>query len=73
MQKSRQRASIADVASECNLSRGDSIRAFSRTTGRTPHQWLLEQRVARARELIEASDMTLSEIAIFCALPIKVI
>lgn len=58
--------SIEEVASECDLSRGYFIRAFSRTTGRTPHQWLLEQRVTRARELIETSDMTLADIAIAC-------
>ena len=57
--------SIEEVANECDLSRG-FIRAFSRTTGRTPHQWLLEQRVTRARELIETSDMTLADIAIAC-------
>ncbi|HEM7880837.1 AraC family transcriptional regulator [Burkholderia contaminans] len=58
--------SIEEVAAECDLSRGYFIRAFSRTTGRTPHQWLLEQRVTRARELIETSDMTLADIAIAC-------
>ncbi|MBP0588668.1 helix-turn-helix transcriptional regulator [Paraburkholderia sp. LEh10] len=66
MARLRQGASIADVASECNLSRSYFIRAFSRTTGRTPHQWLIEQRVAQARQLIEASNMTLAEIAICC-------
>lgn len=57
---------IAEVANECDLSRGYFIRAFSRTTGRTPHQWLLEQRVAQARRLIEATEMTLTEIAVSC-------
>jgi AraC family transcriptional regulator len=66
IERSRQGASIAEVASECNLSRGYFIRAFSRATGRTPHQWLLEQRVAEARQLIEATRMTLTEIASFC-------
>ncbi|QCP53647.1 helix-turn-helix transcriptional regulator [Trinickia violacea] len=57
---------IAEVASECDLSRGYFIRAFTRTTGRTPHQWLLEHRVTQARQLIEATDMTLTEIAVAC-------
>jgi AraC-like DNA-binding protein len=66
IERSRHGASIAEVASECNLSRGYFIRAFSRATGRTPHQWLLEQRVSEARQLIEATSMTLTDIASFC-------
>ncbi|KVT10220.1 AraC family transcriptional regulator [Burkholderia sp. MSMB1078WGS] len=66
MEKADLGVSIEEVANECDLSRGYFIRAFSRTTGRTPHQWLLEQRVTRARELIETSDMTLADIAIAC-------
>ncbi|RQZ18842.1 AraC family transcriptional regulator [Burkholderia sp. Bp9031] len=57
---------IADVARECNLSRGYFIRAFAKTTGRTPHQWLLDQRIQKARKLVEASEMTLTEIATCC-------
>ncbi|TGN95219.1 helix-turn-helix domain-containing protein [Burkholderia sp. USMB20] len=66
MEKANLGVSIEEVASECDLSRGYFIRAFSRTTGRTPHQWLLEQRVIRARQLIETTDMTLAEIAAVC-------
>ncbi|KAB0657108.1 helix-turn-helix domain-containing protein [Burkholderia territorii] len=58
--------SIKEVANECDLSRGYFIRAFTRTTGRTPHQWLLEQRVIRARQLIETTYMSLAEIAAEC-------
>ncbi|WP_179400917.1 helix-turn-helix domain-containing protein [Burkholderia guangdongensis] len=58
--------SIADVANECGFSRAYFIRAFSRTTGRTPHQWLLERRVDQARQLIETSDMMLADIATAC-------
>ncbi|WP_186141633.1 AraC family transcriptional regulator [Burkholderia gladioli] len=59
-------SSIADIARECNLSRSYFIRAFARTTGRTPHQWLLEQRTAQARGMIEGTRMTLAEIALAC-------
>ncbi|MDN7857904.1 AraC family transcriptional regulator [Burkholderia cepacia] len=66
MEKADLGVSIEEVARECDLSRGYFIRAFSRTTGRTPHQWLLEQRVIRARQLIETTDMSLAEIAAAC-------
>lgn len=66
MEKANLGVSIEEVANECELSRGYFIRAFSRTTGLTPHQWLLEQRVAHARQLIETTAMTLAEIAVVC-------
>lgn len=58
--------SIADIARECNLSRVWFIRSFTRTTGRTPHQWLLDQRIAEARVLIETTAKSLAEIANVC-------
>ncbi|WP_233887125.1 helix-turn-helix domain-containing protein [Paraburkholderia flagellata] len=63
---SRNGLSIADVARECNLSRGYFIRAFAKETGQTPHQWVLEKRTEQARQLMDATDMTLSEIAATC-------
>ncbi|SMG60461.1 helix-turn-helix domain-containing protein [Paraburkholderia susongensis] len=63
---SRDGLSIADVARECNLSRGYFIRAFAKETGQTPHQWVLEKRTEQARQLMVATDMTLSEIAAYC-------
>ncbi|MBI0330280.1 helix-turn-helix transcriptional regulator [Burkholderia plantarii] len=59
-------SSLADIARECNLSRSYFIRAFARTTGRTPHQWLLEQRTAQARGMIESTRLSLADIAIAC-------
>lgn len=58
--------SIQDVARACNLSRGYFIRAFRETTGMTPYQWLLNERVAHARQLLRAPDISLSEVAISC-------
>ena len=58
--------SLEEIASACNLSRSYFIRAFRETTHRTPHQWLLEQRIERARHLLRNSDSSLSEIAIAC-------
>jgi AraC family transcriptional regulator len=58
--------SIEEIANACNLSRSYFIRAFRETTNRTPHQWLLERRIDRAREFLQHSDSSLSEIAIAC-------
>jgi AraC family transcriptional regulator len=44
--------SIADVATECGLSRGHFLRAFKTTTGTTPHKWLQAYRVEKAKSLL---------------------
>jgi AraC-like DNA-binding protein len=64
--KARGNISIEEIASACNLSRSYFIHAFRETTDRTPHQWLLEQRIERARHLLKHTDTSLSEIAIAC-------
>ena len=38
-------------------------RLFRRTTGESPHQYVLRQRVERARQLLEQSDLPLVEVA----------
>jgi AraC family transcriptional regulator len=58
--------SISEVAEACNLSRGYFIRAFRETSGMTPYQWLLSQRVNRAQALLRASNAPLAEVAIAC-------
>lgn len=64
--KAQGNVSIEEIANACNLSRSYFIRAFRETTHRTPHQWLLEQRIDRARDLLKHSDASLSEIAMTC-------
>lgn len=56
-----------DTLSEaCSLSSSAFLRAFRKTMGLAPHQWLLARRVERARDLIREGDLPLSEIAL-CA------
>ncbi len=66
LSRPREGITLAEVARECNLSRAYFIRAFAKTTGLTPHRWLLEQRTHQARELIERSALGLSDIANAC-------
>jgi AraC family transcriptional regulator len=58
--------SISEVAQMCNLSRGYFIRAFRETTGMTPYQWVLRERINRARDLLRTSNAPLAEVAITC-------
>jgi AraC-like DNA-binding protein len=55
---------LPELASACRLSSGHFSRAFKQTVGCPPHQWLLHQRVERAKELILNTDEPLCEIAL---------
>jgi AraC-like DNA-binding protein len=57
---------IAHLAQECGLSSGYFARAFRRTTGVTPHQWLIRKRVERAQELLLRGRIGLAEVAVVC-------
>jgi len=57
---------LEEFADECELPRGHFARAFRHTTGVPPHGRLLEQRVARARDLLLNSKLPLAEIAVLC-------
>lgn len=57
---------VAELARECALSSGYFARAFRRTTGVTPHQWLIRRRVERARGLLLGNGLGLADIALVC-------
>lgn len=54
---------LDDLARECAVSKRTFTRRFREETGLSPMQWLLEQRVQRARELLETTDLTIDRIA----------
>ena len=58
--------STADVARECALSAGHFARAFRRSTGLSPHQWLLQRRIDEAHGLLRDRRLSLAEIARAC-------
>ena len=58
--------SLDEVARECNLSVSQFGRTFKRTTGVTPHRWLVQRRLERAKDLLLRSSLPLAEIALDC-------
>jgi AraC-like DNA-binding protein len=56
--------SLQQIAAEFDLSVSHFSRAFRSSTGLPPHQWLLQQRVKTAKQLMTVRDLPLSEIAI---------
>jgi AraC family transcriptional regulator len=58
--------SVADLAAECRLSPSHFARAFSASTGTSPHRWLVSRRIERAKELLIGGGHALSQIALAC-------
>ena len=58
--------SMAEVANECRLSSSYFARAFKQTTGVPPFRWLTNQRVVRAKELLQDPWRELADIAQLC-------
>ncbi|MFB9981794.1 helix-turn-helix domain-containing protein [Mesorhizobium kowhaii] len=54
---------LADMAAVCELSPYHFVRAFSKTFGAPPHQYVLDLRLDFAERLLADSRMTIAEIA----------
>jgi AraC family transcriptional regulator, transcriptional activator FtrA len=57
---------LADLARHACVSQRTFARRFRDETGTSPHQWLLSQRVLRARQLLEEDAAGVDEIARTC-------
>ena len=58
--------SIAEVASQCSMSRSHFSRAFKKTTGMSPQEWTLKSRIERAQLLIAEGSMSMCQVAFEC-------
>jgi transcriptional regulator GlxA family with amidase domain len=54
---------IAELARRASMSRRTFIRRFGDEVGMPPMQWLLQQRLHRARELLEETDLPIDRVA----------
>jgi transcriptional regulator GlxA family with amidase domain len=57
---------VATLARRALVSTRTFARRFRAETGTTPHKWLLDQRVLEARRLLEATDMSIDDVASSC-------
>jgi AraC family transcriptional regulator len=57
---------LTDIAQAANCSVNRLARGFRAGTGLPPHQFLINLRIERARELLESSRMSVAEIAYEC-------
>ncbi|WP_432537700.1 GlxA family transcriptional regulator [Kineococcus arenarius] len=54
---------VAEMAGWAHLSTRTFARRFLAETGTTPKQWLLAERITRARELLESTDLPVERVA----------
>jgi AraC family transcriptional regulator len=60
------RVPLKDVAQECRLSVSHFSRAFRRSMGAAPHNWLLTHRVDLAKEKLRDDRLPLVDVALAC-------
>jgi AraC family transcriptional regulator len=56
--------SLAELSSAAGMSTFHFSREFKKTTGKTPHQYLIKFRIDRAKTLLSQSDMPLIEVGL---------
>ncbi|MEV7322632.1 helix-turn-helix domain-containing protein [Streptomyces sp. NPDC093970] len=54
---------LRELADHARMSRRTFARRFQEETGTSPGRWLIQQRVRRARDLLETSDLAIDRIA----------
>ncbi|APC18804.1 AraC family transcriptional regulator [Pseudomonas frederiksbergensis] len=57
---------VTELARACALSRSHFSRAFKCSTGLSPQDWIRCQRIVRAKQLIQNTDLTLTQISLEC-------
>ena len=57
---------VTELARACALSRSHFSRAFKCSTGYSPQEWIRQQRIARAKLLIQHTDLSLTQISLEC-------
>jgi AraC family transcriptional regulator len=60
------RVPLKEVARECGLSVSHFSRAFRRSVGAAPHNWLLARRVEVAKQMLRAGGLSLFDVALAC-------
>jgi AraC family transcriptional regulator len=57
---------VKDLARECRLSRAHFSRAFRRSVGMAPHNWLIEQRIVLSKKKLRDDRLSLADVAMEC-------
>jgi AraC family transcriptional regulator len=58
--------SLSEMAQSVELSRSHFSRMFRKSTGETPHQFVLRQRIERAKEMLRDANERVLDVAVAC-------
>jgi AraC family transcriptional regulator len=61
-----QDVTLESLAREAGYSRAHFLRMFRESTGTTPHQYVMQRRIAHAEKLLSANQLGVAEIAVAC-------
>jgi AraC family transcriptional regulator len=64
--KIEEELTLQEMAQCVGLSTAHFCEAFQKSTGESPHQFLLRQRVERAKEMLSAGEMRVLDVAVAC-------
>ncbi|KYC37829.1 AraC family transcriptional regulator [Scytonema hofmannii PCC 7110] len=62
----KEKLSLEKIATKLNISHYYFCRLFKQSTGMAPHQYLIQQRVERAKQLLKHTKRTVTDVAIEC-------
>jgi AraC family transcriptional activator FtrA len=62
----QQPLALPQLAERARMSERTLLRRFEEATGHSPKQWLTQERLARARDMLEGSDLAVEQIADAC-------
>lgn len=57
---------LRDIAAEANVSIGECCRCFSELVRESPNRYLLGYRISRAMEMLNRTELSVTEIALEC-------
>ncbi|MBD2103946.1 helix-turn-helix domain-containing protein [Leptolyngbya sp. FACHB-261] len=61
-----QNVGLSELAQVADMSQYHFARLFKRSVGITPHQYLIRQRVERAKQLLRRRDLSIADVALQC-------
>jgi AraC family transcriptional regulator len=64
--KMEDQLTLAEMAQSVNLSPAHFSRMFRKSTGETPHEFVLRQRVERAKQMLREADMRVLDVTVAC-------
>ena len=64
--KIEEELSLHEMAQCAGLSTSHFLETFRRSTGESPHQFVLRQRVERAKEMLREAEMRVLDVAVAC-------